>query len=195
VVDLGAGTESLGEGVEPERHDHELLNVDRVVGVSAAVQDVQERHREDRGPRPAQVDVGGQARRLGCRPGDGERGPEDGVGAQAALVGGAVELDQDVVDERLLADVHARHPGGDLVLDVGDGTGDPFTVVALAAVAELQGLPAPRRRTRRDGRAAPLPAVQDDVHLQGRVAPRVQDLAGDDLFDTEHPSPSQAGFS
>ena len=40
VVDLGAPAQPLGEGRRADRHDHELLEVGRVLGVLAAVQDV-----------------------------------------------------------------------------------------------------------------------------------------------------------
>ena len=51
VEDLGAHAQALGEGARARRDDHELLEVDRVVGVGAAVDDVQHRHGQRRAPR------------------------------------------------------------------------------------------------------------------------------------------------
>ena len=52
--------------------------------------------------------------------------PTDGVGAKFALVGGAVELDEEVVNLSLGCDVQARldERGADCIIDVGDSLGD-----------------------------------------------------------------------
>ena len=49
VVDLGAHAQRLGEARGPRWNDHELLQVDRVVRMNAAVDHVQHRHRQGRG--------------------------------------------------------------------------------------------------------------------------------------------------
>jgi hypothetical protein len=49
VENLRATTQGLGESRSPNRHDHEFLKIDRVVGVDAAVDDVH--HRHGQGPR------------------------------------------------------------------------------------------------------------------------------------------------
>jgi len=50
VVHLDPVAHRLGEGRRAVRHDHELLEVERVVGVGAAVDDVHHRHRQAIGP-------------------------------------------------------------------------------------------------------------------------------------------------
>ncbi len=52
VEDLGAAAEGVAEAVEAQRHDHELLDVDRVVGVLAAVEDVHHRRGQQPGAEP-----------------------------------------------------------------------------------------------------------------------------------------------
>jgi len=37
---------AIGEGREADRHDHELLEIERIVGVGAAVDHVHHRHRQ-----------------------------------------------------------------------------------------------------------------------------------------------------
>lgn len=57
---------------------------------------------------------------------DGDGDTEDGVGTEFALVGGSVELDEEVVDFFLLGDFEAglEDLGGDDVVHVGDGLED-----------------------------------------------------------------------
>jgi len=45
VEDFTAAADGVAEPLEPQRHDHELLDVDVVVGVLAAVEDVHHRGR------------------------------------------------------------------------------------------------------------------------------------------------------
>ncbi len=118
VVDLRALAQRLGEGVGAQRRDHELLHVDRRVGVRAAVDDVHHRHGQQVGVRPAEVAEQRQAGGLRGRLGHGERDAEDRVGPEALLVGGAVQVDHGLVDQALLGGVEAEDRGGDLVLDV-----------------------------------------------------------------------------
>ena len=57
VVHLGAHPQRLGERGGAVRHDHELLDVQAVVGVGASVEDVHQRNREHVGPGATDVAV------------------------------------------------------------------------------------------------------------------------------------------
>ena len=93
VEDLAAAAERVAEPLEAQRHDHELLHVDRVVGVLAAVDDVHHRRGQQPGVRAAEVAVERQPAVLGRRVGRGQRDAEDRVRAELLLVRRAVELD------------------------------------------------------------------------------------------------------
>src|SRR5262249_57177278 len=90
---------------------------------------------------------------VGGRPRAGQRDPEHGVGAEALLLGGAVEDAERAVDPRLVEGVSPLQLGPDDLLDVLDGLADALSAVApLVAVAQLERLAAPGRGSRRDGR-------------------------------------------
>ncbi len=100
VEDLGARAQRLGEARRAHRHDHELLEVDLVVGVGAAVEHVHHRHGQH--VRGLAAEVAPQ-RQPGLRRGrlrGRQRDAEDRVRAEPGLVGGAVELDHRPVDAR-----------------------------------------------------------------------------------------------
>ena len=140
VVDLGAHAQGLLEARGADRHDHELLQVDVVVGVLAAVHDVHHRHRQLVRVAAADVLVQRQLERRRGGVGDGQRHAEDGVGAQLGLVGRAVELDEHAVDEALVGGVEADDLLGDDVVDVVDGGAHALAHVLAALVAQLHGL-------------------------------------------------------
>ena len=121
VVDLGADAQRLLEAGGADRHDHELLQVDVVVGVLAAVHDVHHGHRQRERVDAADVLVERQLERRGGGVGGGQRDAEDGVGAELGLVRRAVELDEHAVDEALVGGVEAHDLLGDHVVDVVDG--------------------------------------------------------------------------
>src|SRR5699024_11272603 len=98
VEDLGAHTQSLTEAAGAHRHDHELLDLHVVGGVSAAVEDVHHGHGQNLGVDTANVVVQGDAQALGSGLSAGQRSTQDGVSAQLGLVGGAVQLDEGLVD-------------------------------------------------------------------------------------------------
>ena len=79
--------------------------------------------------------------RAGLAHGHGDA--EDGVGAQAVLVVGAVQLEHEGIDLLLVDGVQAGldELWCDLGVDVGDGLVDALAVVdGLVLVAELEGL-------------------------------------------------------
>ena len=184
---LGSDPQRLGEGLGSGRHDHELLQVDRVLRVDAAVDDVHHRDREDVSVGAADVAVERKARlrRRGSR--HRERGAEDGVRAQVALVLGAVKLDERSVHAALIRCIHALERGGDRRVHVADGGEDALAAVALlVAVSQLDGLVRAGRRSGRNGRPAAGAGHEHGLHLDGGVAARVEDLPAVQRFDVAH---------
>lgn len=130
VVGLGTDLHSLLEGGCTSGDDHELLERELVAGVRTTVDDVEARGGEDEGG----LDTGEVGEVLverdtllsgsGLRDGDGYT--EDGVSTELALVGGTVELDQEVIDLLLLGDLEAslKDGGCDDVVDVSNGLED-----------------------------------------------------------------------
>ena len=67
VEGLGAVAQRLAKGRRADRDDHQLLQVEVVVGVGAAVDDVHHRHRHLHRARAAEVAIERQADSLGAR--------------------------------------------------------------------------------------------------------------------------------
>ena len=186
VEHLGAGAQGLAEALGPHRQDHELLDVERVVGMGAAIDDVHQRRRQHARVDAAQIAIERQAGADGGGPGGGEAHGQDGVGAETLLVLGAVELDHRGVERGLVERVEAGDRVGDLAVDGVDRAGHALAeIAALVAVAQLDGLARAGRGARGHGRPAEGAALQDDVGLDGRVAAAVQDLAAADRDDLE----------
>ena len=79
--------------------------------------------------------------RIGGRVGHSQRYAEDRVGAEASLVGRAVELDHRLVDALLVFDVHSDHALHDLTEHALDSLGDAFPSIPFGiAVAQLDRL-------------------------------------------------------
>ena len=121
MVDLGAPTQALGKARGAHRHDHELLEVDVIVGMHAAVEDVHHRCGQQMSVDAAQVLAQRQASRLGSGAGNGQRHAQDGVGAELGLVGGTIRSDQRGIDGALIEGIEAHDGIGALVVDVLDG--------------------------------------------------------------------------
>jgi hypothetical protein len=89
--------------------------------VGAAVEDVHHRDGEHVRERPAEVAVQRQAGVGSRRARGGERHGQDGVGAEVALVGGAVEVEHRVVHGDLVAGGEPLEPRADQVVHVLHG--------------------------------------------------------------------------
>jgi hypothetical protein len=166
--------------------DHELLEVDLVVGVGTAVEHVHHRNRQHPSRLAAEVAPQRESLLGGLRMRRGGRHAEDRVGAEPGLVGGPVERDQSAVQRRLVGGVHARQRCGDLAVHIGHRAHHALALPALAAVAQLRRLELARRRSRRHGGVAVGTGAQPYLDLDGRVAAAVEDLAGVDSLDLTH---------
>ena len=182
VEGLHAHAQAVAVAGGPHRHDHELLQVDVVVGVLAAVQDVHHGHRQHVRVHPAQVAIQRQAQRIGGRPGDRQRGPQDGVGAEAALVGRAVGLDEQAVHLALVGGVDAHQDLGDLLVDVPHRLEHALAPVGFAPVPQLDGLERAGGRPRRHRGPSPSSAQQLHLYLHGGIAARIEYLPSDNAL-------------
>ena len=178
MEDLGPHAQGITEALGAQGHDHEFLDVQVVGGVGAAVDDVHHGRGQHLGVDAAQVFVQGQAQVFAGGTGAGHGHAQHGVGAQTALVVGAVQVDEGIVQLYLLQGVQAQQGVGDLAVDVLHGLGHALAAVTLAAVTQFQGLTAAGGGAGRHGRAAAVAGLQRNFHFHGRIAARIQDLAG-----------------
>jgi hypothetical protein len=154
--------------------------------VGAAVEHVHHRHGQHVGGVAAQVPPQRLALlgRRGVR--GGERDAEDGVGAQARLVGGPVEVDERAIQALLVGRVAAVDRLGDLAVDVADGLGHALAPVRRRAVAQLRGLELAGGGAAGHRGAAGGARAQHELDLDRRVAATVEDLPAVDLLDLAH---------
>ena len=187
MEDLGAHPDRRREALRARGHEHELLEVEAVVGVRPAIEHVQERHREEPRADAAEVRVERQAHLVGGGAGHGQRDTEDRVGAERRLVRRAVEVDHGLVDRGLLGRLHPFELGPDRLLDVLERALHALAAEPLGlAVAELHGLALAGRGAGGDGSPAPGPGLQGDLHFQGGIAARVEDFARVHAGDRGH---------
>ena len=145
----------VGEALETERHDHEFLNIDRVVRVRTAVNDVHHRGRQQSSADAAHVAEQRQTAVIGSRTGDGQRNAEDGIRAEVFLVFAAVQFDHAIIDGGLIESVHPTDFVGQLVVDVIDSRQNALAHVdGLVAVAKFPGFVDAGAGTARNRRAA-----------------------------------------
>src|SRR5690606_29861278 len=106
---------------------------------------------------------------------------------QAALVLGAVEVDQALVEPGLVIGIETLQRLRDGLVDVGHGIEHALAEIAgLVAVAQLDRLLGARGGARRHHRAAKAAVGERDFGFKRGVATGVEDFAGVDLGDRGH---------
>ena len=187
VEHFGAHADGVADVVRADRHDHEFLNVDGVVSMFAAVDDVHHRHRQNAGRGAADIAEQGLAGEFGGRLGHGQGHAENGIGPKARFVRRAVHFNHGAVDADLFGGVIADEFLGNLAIHSGDCFEHAFAhKTRLVAVALLIRLMRAGGGARRHRGAAHGTAFKIDVDLNRRVAPAVEDLAGVDVDDRAH---------
>ncbi len=154
--------------------------------MGATVEHVEARHRERARRGAPEVAKQRETDRRGGGAGDGERDAEDGVGAESFLVGGSVEIEHHLVDVLLLRGVEPDHLRCDRLVDIGDSPLHALSAVAVSAVPKLVGFECPCGCAGGYGRPTEPSASEEDLGLDRRVTPGIQDLAGPYLGDRGH---------
>ncbi len=127
VVGLGADLHSLGEAGSTGGEKHELLEGKLVASVRATIDNVEGGSGEDEWGldtgEVGEVLVQGNSLLSSTSLSNGDGNTENGVGTELALVGGTVELDEEVINLLLLGDGQSSldQLGGDDVVDIGNG--------------------------------------------------------------------------
>ncbi len=187
MVDLDAGAQGLAVGLEAVRGDHVLLDVGGEVSVGATVHDVHVRNREDVAVGAADVAVQRLAGGLGGGVQGSQGDAEDGVGAETALVRGAVELDHGLVEGTLVGSVHADDLRSDLFVHGLDGVENTLALVhGLVAIAAFPSLGFTSGSTGRDEAQALSTVFGVENDLNGRVAAGIENLTRVNAFNYCH---------
>ena len=182
---LDAGLKRGLEFIETDGLDHELLEVHGVVRVLAAVEDVEHRHRKNACGGSTEVSVerlvGGRRGRVRGR----ERDRERRVRAELRLGLRAVEFTERGVEGLLVDPVESLDRGGDAFVHVVDRGGDALAQPGGSTVAKFDRFVLPGRRPAGHGGPAAGAVFEDHFGLEGRVSPRIEDLASVDGEDLE----------
>ncbi len=145
--------------------------------MSAAIQNVHHRGGQDIGAGPAEIAIERQAERgrgsSRCR----HRNRQDGIGAQPALVLGAIEFDHLLVDGALVGGVEVGQGVGDFAVHIFYRLQYTLALVALlVAVAQLDRLVLAGGCSAGDGCTSPGSVGQGDFRLDRRIAARIENL-------------------
>ena len=181
MENFATAAQGFAEGGEAARHDHEFLEVDRGVGVGAAVDDVHHGDGKHFGVGSADVFEKRLTELRGGGVGGGHGGTEDGVGAEFLFVRRAVELAHGAVDSDLVERVESGDGAGDGFVDVGHGFLHAFAEVTGGfAVAQFPSFMFAGAGAARDHGAPGGAALQGDFDFDGGVAARVDHFAAAD---------------
>ena len=139
--------------------------------MSPSVENVHLRDRKDLCVDPAEVAIERQPVVLRRRRRHRERDADRGVGAETLLVLAAVQIDQQGVDGNLIGGIKPREGRGDHAVDVLDRPQHPLAEVAAAVpIPKLDRLGGAGGGAGRHGGSSAGAVLEDDVHLEGRVA-------------------------
>ena len=139
MEDLRSHANGLANGVGSDRHDHEFLKINRVVGVFATVDDVHHRNRHEVRVGSTDIAVKRQPGSIGGRLCDGKRHTQNGIRSEFALILGAIKLDHRLVDEDLVLGIQVRQGFQNGTVDRLYGLLHTFAQIALTAIPELHG--------------------------------------------------------
>jgi hypothetical protein len=170
-------TKCRGKVWGTDRHDHEFLYIDIVVGMGTTVQDVHHRKRQFPGVYAANIAVEGQTECL-CRSlGNSDGNTEDRICPEITFEFSPVQFDHAQIYAGLIGCVHPDDLIRDLGVHIVDCGENSFSQVSSGvAVSQFQGFPLTRGGSRWYGCPAHYPGLQQYFYFQSRVASRIENL-------------------
>ena len=190
MEDFRTRAQALGKGGCGDRLYHEFLDVDVVVSVFAAIENVHHGHwhAEVRGA----VDVSNMlvqrnALGLGCRLRSGEGHRQNRVGSELGLVVGTVGVDHGLVQIALGRGVAAQQQVTDGAIHMSNRIQHAFAqVAARIAVPQFQCLSRSCGRAGGGTGRTDLPTLEGDFGHNGRVPAGIHHLEGLNVCDVTH---------
>ena len=137
MVGLHSPAQSFREAGCADGHQHELLDVDVVVGVLATVEHVHHGNGKHVSVRSAYVAIERNVQFVSCRVCGGERDAKDGVCPAAALVRRSVGVDHGRVDVALRCHRQANNGLGEVGVDKANGCQHALALVTVSPVAQF----------------------------------------------------------
>ena len=191
---LGAVAHRFGERRRADGKNHELLDVDAVVGMRAAVDDVHHGHRQGYIAGASQVPIQRQtvvARgRMRRRQGHGQQG----IRAQIGFEIGAVGLQQAGVEPALILGVESNQRIAQRTVDVRHRLEHALAAVALrVAVAQFHRLARAGGGAGRHRGAADDAGMQHHIRFDGGISAGIDDFTSPDIDDSTHNKDSSKG--
>ena len=182
-----AAAHGVRKRVRADRHNHEFLDINGIVGMGAAVDDIHHRHRQQMRVGAADKTVQRLFGVVRRGPGGSQANAQDGIGAEPAFIFGAVQFDHGVVDQELVFGIHARQRVEQLTVD--RVTGFQYALAAIArliAVAQFDRFVGAGGGARRHRGTAKSAVFQHHINLDGGVAAAVEDFAGENVGNGGH---------
>ncbi len=187
VKNFRADPHSLGTAGGLEGHDHEFLDIDIVIGMGAAIENIHHRHRQQLGVGAANVTIKRQTALIRRRTGHGQGNAQNGVGPQTPLVLGTIDVDHLLIHRHLIKHLHADHGIGQFAVDGIHRLGDALAqITALVAITQFHrltgagGSPGWHRST------AQTALFGKDLHLHGGIATGIEDFTRLNMGNAAH---------
>ena len=184
MEDLGTHAHGLDLGLGAHGTNHKLLESNGCVAVRTTVDDIHHGHGQHMSVGAADVAIQGHTEVVSGSVSHSERNAQDGVSAELALGGSAVELDHGHVDGTLVKGIHTLDFRGDYLVDILDSLQHTLaTVTFLVTVTQLQGLVLTSGCTTGHRCTAHVTALEGYFNFYCRVTTRIQNLSGMNLFN------------
>ena len=169
------------------RDDHELLQVQIVVGVRAAVDDVHHGHGQIFACHAAEIAVQRNARLFCRRASHRHTHRQHRVGAQAAFILGAIQVDQGAIQKSLLAGIQPQHGFGNFGVDVLHRLQYALAqITAFVAVAQLNRLTAAGRCAAGHCGTPHHAAFEQHIAFNSGVAAAVEHFTANNINNGTH---------
>src|SRR5690625_3733027 len=118
MKNLGAHAQCSTECIGLQRHDHELLHVEIVVGMRTPIDDIHHRNRHLHGTAATKIPIQRQTAVICSSACHRHTGRQDGIGPYTALVRGAVQLDKNTMNKGLLLGIQTHQCLSDFGIDM-----------------------------------------------------------------------------
>ncbi len=146
------------------------------------------------GVRATDIAVERQFARFGGGLGHRKRNAENGIGAEAALIGSAVEFDHGAIHRDLIERVESLDFGVNLGVYEVHRFGHALAKEGLAAIAQLNRLMRAGGGARGDRGATEAAVIEHHIHFDRGVAAAVENLPSGDIDNGRHALPFRFGI-
>ena len=187
VENFSTHTNSFTDRRSANRHNHEFLNVDWVISMLTAVQNIHHRNRQNMSHRTAKVTIKRKFAFFSLSFRNSHRNGENSISTEFAFVFSAIEFNHSFINVDLVIGIKTSQSVINSVINIFNGFQNTFSAkTGFVAITKFNSFVNTGRSAGRNSGTSESTALKNNISLNGRITTRINNFSSMNIYNSTH---------